>query len=592
MYSNIKSVQILIALLKKYEIKDIILSPGGSDVPIIHSIETDDYFNCFSVVDERNATYFAMGLAQERNKPVACVCTSGSAICNYLPGITEAFYQNVPIVAITADKNPYFQGQLETQKIDQMNTFSNVVKKSVSLPIINNQNDYWLCNRLVNEALLELSHHGTGPVHINIPIVGDTTLFLEKELPKERVIKILEEPIMENIWKNISNELSQKNKIMVVVGQNIRFSKEDIKNLNSFFEKYNCFFAIEHLSNLECNGTIKTYPITEMGGLNETLIPDLVISIGNNLSAYKLKPFLRENYKSIENWLIDPSGKVRDSYKCLTNIFECTVSEFFKKINENYIGNNKNNMQYYNQWKAIEKQIKLPDFEFSNFYVASKLSEIIKENSILHLAILNSTRIMQFFDLNKNIHTYSNVGTLGIDGCLATFAGQAAATENKAFLLIGDLSFFYGMNATALRSIKNNVRIILLNNSGGSEFQFFIGKERIETIDNYICAKHSHSAKGWITSLGYEYYSASSKEELDKVINVLGEDSEKPIFLEVFTDMKIDADKTNDMYNSNKFNFGVKKGGISGVKDIIETKISIGNKQKIKKIMNYIHKVI
>ena len=174
MYSNHKSVQILLSLMKKFDIRDVVLSPGGSDIPLIHSIETDDFFTCYSVVDERSAAYYAMGVAQEKSRPVACICTSGTAVCNYVPGITEAHYQNVPVLAITADKNPYYQDQLETQKIKQNNIFTDVVKKSVDLPVVQSADDEWLCNRLVNEALLELNHHGTGPVQINIPIVGLT----------------------------------------------------------------------------------------------------------------------------------------------------------------------------------------------------------------------------------------------------------------------------------------------------------------------------------------------------------------------------------------------------------------------------------
>ena len=186
MYTVIKNVQVLVKLLKEHNIRNIVMSPGGSDIPIIHTIEMDDFFNCYSVVDERNATYFALGLSQEKNEPVACVCTSGTAICNYLPGITEAYYQNAQVIAITADKNPIFQDQLETQKIDQMNTFKNVVKASVDLPVIRDDNDEWICNRLVNEALIEMTHHGKGPIHINIPIVGDTSKYIEGELKEQR----------------------------------------------------------------------------------------------------------------------------------------------------------------------------------------------------------------------------------------------------------------------------------------------------------------------------------------------------------------------------------------------------------------------
>lgn len=584
MYSNIKSVQILISLLKQYGVKEIVLSPGGSDIPLIHSIETDKDFNCYSVVDERNATYFAMGLAQEKDTYVACICTSGTAICNYLPGVTEAYYQDVPILVITADKNPYFQGQLETQKIDQMNTFTNVVKKSVDLPLVRSEDDEWLCNRLINEALLELNHHGTGPVHINIPIIGDTSLYECKELPKVRKMNIVYDNLEKNLWNEYSKILSSKKRIMVVIGQNVNFSESDIKNLNCFFEKYNCIFAVEHLSNVECEGKIYTYPITEMEGLTENLLPDLVISIGNNLAAYKLKPFLRANYKKMENWYITSSGRVRDAYKSLTTIFEMSVSSFFENICK-YSTDTKNNLSYYNEWKKIESFINIPDVELSNMYVAKSLAETIPENSILHLAILNSTRTMQYFKLNKNIHTYSNVGALGIDGCLATFVGQSVANDKLSYLVIGDLSFFYDMNAAALRSIKNNVRIILLNNGGGSEFHFFMGKEKIPTINKHISAEHNHVAEGWIKSLNYDYYAVNNKEELDSIMPILGKKSEKPIFVEVFTDMELDAKRINNIYKENEINILKNIDKKKYIKKVVKNVIPSDAKKKIKKII-------
>ena len=171
------------------------------------------------------------------------------------------------------------------------------------------------------------------------------------------------------------------------------------------------------------------------------------------------------------------------------------------------------------------------------------------KNAILHTAILNSTRTMQFFDLADGITNYSNVGALGIDGCFSTFAGQAAAAKDKlCYLLIGDLSFFYDMNAAGLRSIGSNVRIILLNNGGGSEFQLLLRKQ-VPGIDTYICAEHDKVATGWIVSLGYDYYTASNKEEVDEAIEKMGRPSERPIFLEVFTDMVEDGERTNVMYD-------------------------------------------
>ena len=168
MYTELKTYQYIIALLKEYGIKHCVLSAGSRNVPFVHSIEEDPYFHCYSVVDERSAGYFALGIAQELNEPVVISCTSSTATCNYWPPVAEAFYQGVPLVVLTSDRDPEMLGQWEDQMIDQVGMYDRHVRKSVNLPIINNYDDEIYCQRLINEALLELNHHGTGPVHINI----------------------------------------------------------------------------------------------------------------------------------------------------------------------------------------------------------------------------------------------------------------------------------------------------------------------------------------------------------------------------------------------------------------------------------------
>ncbi len=554
MYSNIASVQILVALLKQYDIRDVVLSPGGSDIPIIHSIENDSFFNCFSVVDERSAAYFALGVSQVRNHPVACVCTSGSAVCNYLPGITEAFYQNVPVIAITADKNPYFQGQLETQKIEQSHIFDGVVKKSVSLPLVNTSDDRWLCSRLIQEALLEMKHHGQGPVHINIPIVEDIKVYDQEILPQINPIMRFGPELDVARWRSAAEELSQSQKILVIIGQNVVFCEEDQKLLDDFFAKFNCVYAVEHLSNVNCNGRVFSYPISEMKNFSELheLVPDIVITLGNNLSAYNLKHFLRINHTKFKHWLVNESGTIRDIFKSLYFIFECTPRNFFHFMLEYAPASSINDQKYFDTWNSLSGQIMIPEFEFSNFYIAKRLSETIPPNSLLHTAILNSTRVMQFFPLAKGVESYSNVGTLGIDGCFSTFVGQASVFDGLSFLVIGDLSFFYDMNAAGIKHIGKNVRVVLLNNGGGAEFHFFAGKDAIPSINRHICAQHRKSAKGWIISLGFKYIAVNNKEELEKAISQLAQESEIPIFVEVFTDMEDDAKYTQKFYDLNK----------------------------------------
>lgn len=582
MYSNIKSVQILIALLKKYEVKNIVMSPGGSDIPIIHSIETDSYFTCYSVVDERSAMYFGMGVAQQKGVPVACICTSGTAVSNYLPGMTEAFYQNVPIVAITADKNPRYLEQLETQKINQINIFGSVCRKAVNLPVIQSNDDCWYCERLICEALSEMTHRGCGPVQINIPIIESYTIYNVNELPEVKAIRYVPPYAEGREWLAFREKLLNADKILVIVGQNVHITNILIDKMKKFFEMYNCTFAIEPLSNLLFNGCINTYPITEMckGSLTKEMVPEIVISLGNNLSAYGLKPFLRHNSGLFEHWSVDECGRIRDVVNGLTNVFECPAEFFFDQMmaSGKFNGNNK---RYYNSWKNLADKINIPEFDFSNFYVAKQLAEVIPENAILHTAILNSTRIMQFFNLKPGVKCYSNIGALGIDGCMSTFMGQASCTNELAFLIIGDLSFFYDMNSAGIRHVGNNVRIVMLNNGGGSEFHFIVGRKKIPTINEYICAEHQKCAEGWVKSLGYKYYSVTNKAELSRVIPILTGDSDAPIFIEVFTDMEEEAKKTKAFYSANE-----NKGVTSSLKHVAKAVLSDEQIERLKKAKN------
>ena len=576
MYSNEKSVQILLKLLKEYKIKDVVLSPGGSNAPIVKSFEYDKEFNCYSVVDERNAAYVALGMAQQSRRPVACVCTAGTAVSNYLPGITEAFYQNVPVVAITSDGLSSLLDQLELQKIDQVGIFKGCIKKEVALPAVKTEMDEWYCNRLVNEALLELNHHGTGPVHINIPI----TLSLEcseKVLPKQRIIE--RHTISNTDFSSFSSYLRNK-KIMIVVGENLKIKDTQIKLFNSFFEKYDCFYSVEAVSNLNCNGCVITYPITETeyAFKRPELIPDIVISLGNFVATYKLKEILRMYNKKIENWLVSDSGCVRDPYFSLTNIFEGNFVEFFQKLT--CVDFSEANHEYYKKWNNAASSINLGDLKFSSLSIARELSKSIPDYSILHTAILNSTRITQFFDFNKTVKYYSNLGALGIDGCLATFIGHSLVTENLSFLLIGDLSFFYGMNGISIRGIKNNVRIILLNNGGGGEFKI---KLPYNGMDKFVCAQNKRTAKGWVESLGFEYFSAASNDEVRDALSIFAQESETPLFLEVFIDIDEDSQLIRDIYASNTNNHSTASVSLKkGITKLLPSDV----KDKIKNILN------
>ncbi len=585
MYTELKSYQYIIAMLKNYGVKNLVLSAGSRNVPFVHSVEKDPYFCCYSVVDERSAGYFALGLSQEKNEPVLISCTASTASCNYYPPVAEAYYQNVPIIILTSDRDPHMLGQREDQMIDQVNMFDRHVRKSVNLPIIQNQADEEYCIRLINEAFLELNHNGeSGPIHINVPMDSYNKTFNVKELPIVNVIKrigVLEE----SKWKSKSEELLKCNRIMVICGQKSYVSDELKLQLRCFYKKYNCAIIVDHMSNVELEegiNSILTFDENYITSdkMNE-LMPEIVISFGGHVFS-GLKNQLRKNHFKFEHWLISERGTVCDLFKGLSTVFECDPEYFFRTMNEE-VGDCQNNNEYYSALADYNRAAELPEIPYSNVYAIKKVVENIPENSLLHLSINDSIRITNFFSLNPSVKVYANIGTYGIDGCMSSFIGQSVASPSKtAFLVIGDLSFFYDMNSLKINSLGKNVHILLLNNRGAAEF-YYNGSWVDSYSDLHTSARHDIKAEGWIKENKIKYYSAQNRVEYDSIVDEFIK-SEGPVVLEVFTEMSTDAKTIHDIYKFSRPS-DVKSTIIRSAKEIV--KKSIGQ-EKAKKIIDIV----
>jgi 2-succinyl-5-enolpyruvyl-6-hydroxy-3-cyclohexene-1-carboxylate synthase len=532
--------------MKEWGIKHCVLSAGSRNVPFVHSIEEDPYFHCYSVVDERSAGYFALGLAQELNEPVVISCTSSTATCNYWPPVAEAFYQGVPIVILTSDRDPAMLVQWEDQMIDQVGMYDRHVRKSVSLPIVESRSDEIYCQRLVNEAFLELNHHGTGPVHINIPMKLYNNSFNIKDLPT--VTKIDRFCIEDHdlLWEEKIAQLKTAKRILVTCGQNSIVTKTLAKNIKEFFQKYNSVIAVEYMSNLELDESINTSVCMDARYATNKkvseLLPDIVISFGGNIMS-GIKEQLRKFEGQFEHWSIQEDGRIVDLFKSITKVFECSPDYFFGYCNRILSGAEKNDRIYFEQWKAYVDAITIPEFSFSHVYAIKQVVEKISSGALLHLSINNSIRITNFFKLQSNIKVYANIGTHGIDGCLSSFLGQGIASpEKQSYLIIGDLAFFYDMNAIRLRHISKNSHILMINNEGGSEF-YFNKMWKNERSDLHTTARHHTVAEGWVKSNNFKYLCANDKESLIACLpDFMRNDNEQPVFLEVFTDMKHDAE--------------------------------------------------
>lgn len=545
MYSNVIGIQILISLLKKHGIDNIVISAGQSNSSFARSVEHDTYFHCYSVVDERSAAFFAIGLALEINKPVAISCTASTACCNYISAITEAYYRGIPILVLTSNYDIRRVDQMKLLAIHQETMFKEITKKEVQLPEVNGKRNYDYCQRLINEAILELNHHGKGPVHIDVPSY-DIPLKEEcDELPETRAIYRYS---LQKAFGEFALQL-YKYKVMVICGQ-AEYNEQTIQQLEILYKNYGCAICGEHYSNIHADWYMNINPVisTFSKSVFKEFKPDIIITLGKHV---QFDWYYFEDL-GIEHWHVSEDGAVCDHFNSLTTIFECDMFSFLYKMNSCFADINIEYKQkgYAEVIKEHCENIVVPDVPLSHVYCIQKFCEVVPENSIIHMSVFNSIRITQYFKLPSSVRCYANYGALGIDGCMSTLIGQAAVFEGLSFMIIGDLSFFYDMNSLMIRHIRNNVRILLLNNSGGAEF--YQNNGWYDTLDLHTAAAHSHSARGWAEETGFIYMSAESKEEFQNSLPEFVGKSKKPILLEVFTNLKDDEMSLRLLKDTNK----------------------------------------
>lgn len=521
-YVNKENINIIASLLKQNSISDLVISPGGTNIPIIQAVEDDSFFNCFSVVDERSAAYVAIGIALQKKTPVAIICTSAQATRNYIPGLTEAFYKRIPILAITMEKHPRFKYQEYMQAPDQTSLPRDSVKRSFELPFISDVNDYYHSIRIVNEAILELSRDGNGPVQLCVPWL---------DFPLNDV-----KPDVRNIRRYKATDVKSEDlcgkKILLLIGEHTSFSDDEKNCINNFCFNTNSAVYVNHLSNFANDYTVEGNLFLLTASFEEinSIKPDILISIGGQTGDYPFYlAFSKNNLQGVEHWRISEDGKVIDTYDKLTCVYQGSITDFFGSVNSAC-----SRHSYYDEWKTMlaSKNTNFT-FPFSNVSIAQYMHDKIPENSIIQFSILNSLRIWNLFHLDSSIECYSNVGAFGIDGGMSTLIGQSLVTDKLCFMIIGDLAFLYDMNCLSLRELKNNVRILLINNNGGIEFKLH-GENKRER-DRYIAAANYHGeAKNWAKSCGFKYCSAYSMDEFKQVCDTFILESEKPILLEAF----------------------------------------------------------
>lgn len=578
-YSDYKNVQMLIQLLKMHNIRNVVVSPGATHIAFVGSLQNDDFFHLYSAVDERGACYMACGLALESGEPVVITCTGATASRNYLPGLSEAFHKKLPILAVTGTQDISCTGNLVPQFLDHTQFPKDTVTLSVHLQNIKDSKDEWDCNLKINKALLALRKQGGGPVHINLTASYSHGLVV-KELPPTRAI-----------YSYYPNDtlpaFPETGKIAISVGAHKPWTKELTDAVDAFCAAHNAVVLVDHSSGYK--GKYRLLPticLTQENYRSPLFEIDLLIHIGEHSGDYYTYWHLM-TVKDV--WRVNPDGEVRDTFHKLSKIFAMHEVDFFryysnsaKKADDSYL-------------KACREEIEslyteMPELPFSNIWVAKNIAPRLPKNSTLHLGVSNTMRSWTFFDLPETVYSAANIGCRGIDGALSTTIGMSLAKPERIhFCALGDLTFFYNLNALCNRNITSNLRILLVNNDGGAEFHNYshTGHKQLgEDVGIYVAAdghngrKSPELVKQFVENLGFRYLSASTKEELLSNLDVFLQpgDAGQPMLMEVFTEHKNESEALQLIRQFKKSAQGVMKAKL---------KDALGDKGKafVKKII-------
>lgn len=570
-YTDEKNIQILIALLKAHGIKKIIVSPGTTNITFVASIMYDSWFELYSSVDERSAAYIACGLAVESGEPVCLSCTGATASRNYLPGLTEAYYRKLPVLAITASQHTAKIGQNVAQVIDRSQMQNDVVNYSCTLPFVHSDEDRWDCELKVNAAILALKRNGGGPAHINMQQTYSKN-FTVKTLPK---VNKISRYAYGDAYPSLPS-----GKIAIWVGNHNRMSERLTNAIDAFCEKNNALVFCDHTSGYYGKYKINA-AIREQQIQNIKENPDLLVYIGNVSGAY---------YGQAKNvWRVNEDGEFRDLFKAVRNVFALKEEIFFEYYAERSNGNA--GTTYYENMKHSVGDIrnKIPELPFSNAWCAQNSIKKIPTNSIVHFGILNSLRSWNFFDLPEGVEGFSNTGGFGIDGNLSSCVGSCLASSHKLhFCILGDLAFFYDLNVLGNRHLPANLRILLFNNGIGAEFKNFShpGAAFKDDADAFIAAgghfgnKSKTLVKNLAENLNIEYLCATEKKEyLENIDNFFNPNvKQRPVLFEVFTASQDESDALEIILN-----LDIHIGGVS--KKIAKKMLGDKGIQAVKKIL-------
>lgn len=532
-------IEHLAEILFRRGIKNLVVSPGSRNAPILEAFCKRRSFRCIPVVDERSAAFFALGMAQQLQQPVALACTSGSAPLNYAPAIAEAYYQRIPLLVITADRPLEYIDQGDGQTIRQQNMFANIIKKSFQLPqSLKSSDDLWYAGRQISEALNALSYPVAGPVHINIPFTEPLygAEFEGWPEPKDFFLTPTQTTIRAETLHLLAEEWAMHKKKLVIAGQ----MSPDCSlqaHLNELALDPSVVVLTETISNLHGPDLVAWIDrcLAAMPKGDPEYVPDLLITIGGPVVSKVIKSWLR-NSPVKSHWHIDPEDLAMDTYQHLTRVFAMEPCSFLQQFKTRI---QQGTFTYGERFRMLSLKARerhqafLKDCPYSDLKIFEAIVAGIPADYQVQLANSTAVRYAQLFDYTHELRFDSNRGVSGIDGCTSTAAGAAFASGKNTLLITGDLAFFYDSNGLWIKNLPKNLKIILIHNGGGGIFRFLNGPESTGLLEEYFEARHQTSAQHLCKAFGVDYHFASDPESLKAGLENIFSPCNAPTVLEV-----------------------------------------------------------
>jgi 2-succinyl-5-enolpyruvyl-6-hydroxy-3-cyclohexene-1-carboxylate synthase len=534
-YPKIPLAQSILQIFLAKGITNIIISPGSRNAPLTIGFASNPAFQCYSIADERSAAFFALGIAQQTGKPTAVVCTSGSALLNYYPAFSEAFYSQIPLIVVSADRPQSKIDIGDGQTIRQENVFANHSLYNANLLEDASEENDRKINKAINTAIEK-----KGPVHINAPfeeplyetvaeLSVDSKIFASANVPQTVDIEELKQ--YANIWNKSTRKL-----ILIGVNEPNAIAEATIEALA---QKESVAVMTENTSNVSHESFITSIDtiITPFTAEDfEAYRPDILITFGGMVVSKRIKAFLRK-YQPKHHWHID-TLRAYDTFGCLTKHFELDPNTFFKaflpltsKVESNYFSQ----LDTLRKFRKEKHDSYLSKIPFTDFKVFEKVIESLPQNSQFQISNSSAIRYAQLIPIDPSIEVFCNRGTSGIDGSTSTAIGAAVGNGKPTVFITGDIGFLYDSNALWNNYIPKNFKIILINNGGGGIFRILPGHSETPVFNTFFETFHNLTAEHLAKMYGLNYWTANDEMSLSQSLASLYSQDDKPAILEVFT---------------------------------------------------------